>query len=104
MFGVVRMGFIARFFAQPVLDGFIVGLGLYIAVGQLYKIVGAPKPSGNTVQKLWDVLTSISDWSAVTTIVGLVALAILFGLGRYRAQDPRRARRRCTGNRSRFGA
>ena len=50
LFGLLRMGFIARFFVKPVLDGFIVGLGLYIAIGQLYKVLGAPKPSGNSVQ------------------------------------------------------
>ena len=33
------MGFVARFFARPVLEGFIVGLGLYIAIGQLPKVV-----------------------------------------------------------------
>ena len=33
--GLLRLGFIARFFARPVLDGFIVGLGIFIAVGQL---------------------------------------------------------------------
>src|SRR3954467_2128599 len=38
--GLARMGFISRFFARPVLDGFIIGLGLYIAIGQLPKVVG----------------------------------------------------------------
>ena len=87
-FGVLRMGFIARFFARPVLDGFIIGLGLYIAVGQLYKIFGAPKPSGNTVQKFWDVMTSVADWNWTTTIVGLTSLAILFTLARYAPKVP----------------
>jgi sulfate permease, SulP family len=50
--GVARMGFLARFFAKPVLDGFIIGLGLYIAIGQLPKLVGIEKPSGNTVRVL----------------------------------------------------
>jgi sulfate permease, SulP family len=29
-----------------VLEGFIVGLGLYIAIGQVPKVVGIEKPSG----------------------------------------------------------
>ncbi len=87
-FGLLRMGFIARFFARPVLDGFIVGLGLYIAVGQLYKLFGAPKPSGNTVEKFWDVVTSIGDWNWTTTVVGLTSLAILFGLARFAPKVP----------------
>ena len=86
--GLLRMGFIARFFAKPVLDGFIVGLGLYIAVGQLYKVVGAPKPSGNTVQKFWDVLTSIDEWNGATVIVGAASLVLLFGLARFAPKIP----------------
>ena len=50
--GLARMGFVARFFARPVLDGFIVGLGLYIAIGQLPKVVGIAKPSGDTLAVL----------------------------------------------------
>ncbi len=86
--GLLRMGFIARFFAKPVLDGFIVGLGLYIAVGQLYKVVGVPKPSGNTVEKFWDVLTSVDDWNGATVIVGFASLAILFGLAKFAPKVP----------------
>ena len=50
--GLARMGFVARFFARPVLEGFIVGLGLYIAIGQLPAVVGVEKPSGNTLSVL----------------------------------------------------
>ena len=50
--GILRMGFIANFFARPVLDGFIIGLGLFIAIGQLPKLVGITKPSGDSVQIL----------------------------------------------------
>ena len=86
--GLLRMGFISRFFAKPVLDGFIVGLGLYIAVGQLYKVVGAPKPSGNTAQQLWGVLTDIGSWDWTTTVVGVSALIILFALAKYAPKVP----------------
>ena len=50
--GLARMGFVSRFFARPVLEGFIVGLGLYIAIGQVPKVVGIAKPSGDTLAVL----------------------------------------------------
>jgi len=78
--GLLRMGFIARFFAKPVLEGFILGLGIYMVVGQVYKVVGAPKPSGNTVQALWADLTAIADWNWTTVAVGTASLVILFVL------------------------
>ena len=33
--GLARMGFVSRFFARPVLEGFIFGVGLSIAIGQV---------------------------------------------------------------------
>lgn len=86
--GLARMGFIARFFAKPVLDGFIVGLGIYIAVGQLPKLVGAPKSSGNTLSGLWGVVTGVGDWDRTTTLVGLGSLAILLGLAKVLPRIP----------------
>ena len=38
--GVLRLGFLAEFLAKPVITGFIVGLALTIAVGQLPKLFG----------------------------------------------------------------
>ena len=77
--GLLRMGFIARFFARPVLDGFMVGLGLFIAIGQLNKLFGVPKAQGNTVQQFLGVFRERADWDTATMAVSAVALLILFG-------------------------
>src|SRR6185436_7768357 len=68
--GLARMGFVSRFFARPVLDGFIVGLGLYIAIGQLPKVVGIAKPSGDTLSVLWHTVTGVGSWQSTTVVVG----------------------------------
>jgi sulfate permease, SulP family len=86
--GLLRMGFVARFFAKPVLAGFIVGLGLYIAVGQFPKLVGAEKPDGNTVQIFFRTLREIGSWHTATVIVGALALAALFALARFAPRLP----------------
>ena len=86
--GLLRMGFVARFFAKPVLAGFIVGLGLYIAVGQFPKLVGAEKPDGNTVQIFFRTLREIGSWTTATVIVGALALAALFALARFAPRLP----------------
>jgi hypothetical protein len=75
--GIARMGFVARFFAKPVLDGFIVGLGAYIVVGQLNKLVGIEKPDGNTVRVLLVTLGDIGTWQWLTVATGAAALAAL---------------------------
>ena len=78
VFGLLRMGFIARFFAKPVLDGFIVGLGIFIAVGQLHKIVGVSQGSGDTVRQFAHVFAEFGSWNWPTVAVGVSALVILF--------------------------
>jgi SulP family sulfate permease len=84
----LRLGFISRLFAEPVLDGFIIGLGVYVAVGQLPKLVGIEKPEGSTVVQLWDVLTSQPSWNTPTLVVGGCSLAALMLLHRYAPRVP----------------
>src|SRR3954451_2467555 len=86
--GLARMGFVARFFARPVLDGFIVGLGLYIAIGQLPKLVGIAKPSGNTLSVLANTIADVGSWEWTTVGVGLAGLVALFALARFAPKLP----------------
>ena len=78
--GLARLGFITQFLSKPVMDGFVVGLAIFVAVGQLYKLFGVPKPYGNTVQKLLGVIKELPQANWVTFAVGAVALFLLFGL------------------------
>ena len=50
--GLAKLGFITQFLSKPVMDGFVTGLAIFVAVGQLNKLFGVPKPEGNTVEKL----------------------------------------------------
>lgn len=86
--GLARMGFVARFFAKPVLEGFIVGLGLFIAIGQLPKLVGITKPSGNTLSVLVNTVADVGSWEWLTVVVGLVGLVALFALARFAPKLP----------------
>ena len=86
--GLARMGFVARFFARPVLEGFIVGLGLYIAIGQLPKVVGIDKPSGNTLSVLVNTIADVGSWDWTTVAVGIAGLGALFALARFAPKLP----------------
>jgi high affinity sulfate transporter 1 len=85
---LLRMGFISRLFARPVLDGFIVGLGLFIAVGQLPKLVGIDKPEGNTVRQLVEVVQDVGSWNLTALALGAGSLAALFALHHYAPKVP----------------
>ena len=43
--GLLHLGFLAEFISQPVLVGFKTGAGLFIAAGQLGKILGISVPA-----------------------------------------------------------
>ena len=87
--GLARMGFVARFFARPVLEGFIVGLGLYIAIGQLPKVVGIEKPSGDTLLGAGEHRSPTSGaGSGRRSPSGSSALVALFALARFAPKLP----------------
>ena len=86
--GLARMGFVSRFFARPVLEGFIVGLGLYIAIGQLPKVVGIEKPSGDTLAVLVKTIAHVGSWEWTTVAVGVAGLLALFALARFAPKLP----------------
>ena len=44
--GLARLGFITQFLSKPVMDGFVVGLAIFVAVGQLYKLFGVREARG----------------------------------------------------------
>jgi SulP family sulfate permease len=78
--GLLRLGFLANLISEPVLKGFIVGLALTIIVGQLPKLFGVEKGSGDFFAKLWDFVTKLGDTSAVTLLVGALSLALVLAL------------------------
>ncbi len=86
--GVARMGWIANFMASSVLSGFMVGLAIVIAVGQLDKMFGIEAEGDNVLQDLRSMLEQISDWDWPTIAIGFVALAALFLMHDYLPRVP----------------
>jgi high affinity sulfate transporter 1 len=86
--GLARLGFITQFLSKPVMDGFVMGLAIFVAVGQLNKLFGVPKPEGNTVQKLLGIIQELPQANWVAFAVGAAALALLFLLPRLSKKIP----------------
>lgn len=80
--GLAKLGFIAQFLSRPVMEGFVLGLAIFVAVGQLNKLFGVEKGEGNVPQKLWHVLTQMDEANWWSLAVGIVALGALFLLPR----------------------
>jgi high affinity sulfate transporter 1 len=86
--GVARLGFITQFLSKPVMDGFVVGLAVFVVVGQLNKLFGVEKPDGNTIEKVVGIVRELPDANLTTVAVGVLALVVLFLLPRLSKRLP----------------
>ena len=86
--GLARLGFITQFLSKPVMSGFVLGLAIFVVVGQLNKLFGVPKPEGNTVEKLLGIIKELPQANWAAFVVGAVALALLFLLPRLSKKIP----------------
>ena len=81
--GALRLGFLASFISEPVLKGLIMGLALIIIVGQLPKLFGVSKGSGDFFQRLWELTKQLGQTSGWTLAVGVASLVVIFALKRW---------------------
>ena len=86
--GIAKLGFITQFLSKPVMDGFVMGIALFVAVGQLNKLFGVPKPEGNVVEKLLGIVAALPEANWATFVVGAVAMALLFLLPMWNKKIP----------------
>jgi high affinity sulfate transporter 1 len=77
-FGLLKFGWVANFMAASVLSGFMVGLAVVIAVGQLDKIFDVESEGDNVLGELWSILEQFDDWDWPTIAIGIGALIALF--------------------------
>jgi MFS superfamily sulfate permease-like transporter len=83
---VLRLGFIADFLSRTVLIGFLTGVGVQVASGQLAPVLGLPDKGSEPVTQLTHVFQSLRSISLSTVLVsGCVAAVLIAG--------PRLARR-----------
>jgi sulfate permease, SulP family len=78
--GLLRLGSIADLISKPVTTGFLFGLGLTIAVGQLPKVLGIDEGDGTFFEravKLLGDLGEVQGWTAAVGIASIVALVAL---------------------------
>jgi len=77
---VLRMGWIAQFLSRAVVTGFLFGAALDVVIGELPKLTGTKVSGSNPIQELWSWLTTLGEAHGTTVVVGLLSLAVVFGL------------------------
>src|SRR4051794_40411371 len=85
---LARLGFIADFLSRTVLIGFLTGVGIQVAAGQVGGIFGVPSGSGGTIRKLVGTLGHLGDTSVTTLAVSLGVMAVIVGTKRFTPKVP----------------
>jgi len=85
---VLRMGWVSNFLAESVLVGFVFGIGIDVAVGQLKHVTGTHVGGESVWQKLASLITSLPQTSTTTLVVGVAALVILIMIKIYAPRVP----------------
>jgi sulfate permease, SulP family len=86
---VAGLGFLADFISRTVLVGFLTGVGIQVAMGQVASMLGVPEPSvspgatSGALVKFWDTLGEVGQTSAATLCVSLGVIATLVVFSRW---------------------
>jgi SulP family sulfate permease len=86
---LLRLGFIANFLSRSVLIGFLTGVGIQVAMGQVAGMFGVSAGSGTTLEKFVNTLQAIpGGTSGATLAVSVAVLATILGLERVNKKIP----------------
>jgi len=86
LLAVFKMGWVAQFLSRAVVTGFLFGAAIDVVIGELPKLTGTKTTGSNPIQELWSWLGTLGEAHGPTVVVGVIALAVVFGL---RAIAPR---------------
>lgn len=75
---ILRLGFIVKFISKPVLTGFLTGIALFIASGQISKLFGISGGTGNFFERIYFLLMHIDQTNLPSLAVGLGGIIFLY--------------------------
>jgi sulfate permease, SulP family len=76
---IVKLGFIADFLSRTVLIGFLTGVGVQVAIGQISGMLGVPGGGSGPIQKLVNDVEQLGQISWTTLGVSIAVLVVIVG-------------------------
>lgn len=76
---IVGLGFMADFLSRTVLVGFLTGVGIHVALGQLNGMLGLPGGGHGVLGKLWTTLQQLNQVNGYAFGVALLVLILIVG-------------------------
>ncbi len=89
LMGIFRLGFIVNFLSKPVITGFTSAVALTIGLNQFRNLLGVDFVQSDQIQVLYeDFVEKIGSFHMHTTLIGLVACAIIMVLRKINKKIP----------------
>ncbi|MEO6701309.1 MAG: SulP family inorganic anion transporter [Jatrophihabitantaceae bacterium] len=85
---VARLGFLANFLSRTVLIGFLSGVGVSVAIGQLPELLGLPVHGSTALLTLVRTLRALPDSSLATAGVAAAGIGTVLASGRLSPRVP----------------
>ncbi len=86
--GWLRLGFLSDFMSRSVLAGFLTGVGIQIAVGQLDGMLGVSASGDTTWQKFVSTASQVPQASTWDAVLSAAVIVTILGLGRIAPRVP----------------
>jgi high affinity sulfate transporter 1 len=86
--GLFRLGFLADFLGKPVLVGFMDGIAISIAIGQIGKVFGFSLESGRVMPRLIEFASKLGDTHLPTLAIGVTTFAVMRGVRHFFPRVP----------------
>ena len=77
---LIRLGFMADFLSRTVLIGFLTGVGIQVALGQISGMLGVKGGGQNALEKLWTDLQQLRQVNPYALTISLTVLVLIAGL------------------------
>jgi SulP family sulfate permease len=76
---VARLGFLADFLSRTVLVGFLTGVGIQVALGQIAGMVGVPNRGHGPLSQLWNDCRQIAQVNLPDVVISAAVIGAIFG-------------------------
>jgi high affinity sulfate transporter 1 len=76
---ILRLGFLADFLSRTVLVGFLSGVGIQVALGELHGMLGLEKSGHGVVQQMLFTFRHLPEMNGASLLIAFSVLAVILG-------------------------
>ena len=85
---VFKLGFLADFLSRSALIGFLTGVGIQVAGGELAGLVGLPKAGHGALEQIASALSRMGSAHLATAAISAAVLAVIVGIAQFAPRLP----------------